>query len=56
MSFIETASNNFMLVQVTVRKWKGVQQLKKGSAKAAEQAKANPESFRGYMDLSLIHI
>lgn len=51
MSFIETASNNFMLVQVTVRKWKGVQQLKKGSAKAAEQAKANPESFRGYMDM-----
>ena len=51
MSFIETASNNFMLVQVTVRKWKGVQQLKQGSAKAAEQANANPESFRGYMDM-----
>jgi hypothetical protein len=51
MSFIETASNNFMLVQVTVRKWKGVHQLKKGSAKAAEDANANPESFRGYMDM-----
>ena len=51
MSFIETASNNFMLVQVTVRKWKGVHQLKKGSAKAAEDAKANPESFRGYVNM-----
>lgn len=51
MSFIETASNNFMLMQVTVRKWKGVQKLKSGSAKAAEQAKANPESFRGYVNL-----
>jgi len=51
MSFIETASNNFMLMQVTVRKWRGVQKLKSGSAKAAEQAKANPESFRGYVNL-----
>lgn len=51
MSFIETASNNFMLMQVTVRKWKGVQKLKSGSAKAAEQARANPESFRGYVNL-----
>jgi len=51
MSFIETASNNFMLMQVTIRKWRGVQKLKSGSAKAAEQAKANPESFRGYVNL-----
>ena len=51
MSFIETASNNFMLVQVTVRRWSGVQQLKQGSAKAAEQANANPEAFRGYVNL-----
>ncbi len=51
MSFIETASNNFMLVQVTVRRWSGVQQLKQGSAKAAEQAKANPDAARMYVNL-----
>ena len=51
MSFIQTASNNFMLIQVTVRRWSGVQQLKRGSAVAAEQAKANPEAARMYVNL-----
>ena len=51
MSFIETASNNFMLVQVTVRRWSGVQQLKSGSAKAAQQANANPDAARMYVNL-----
>ena len=53
MSFIETASNNFMLVQVTVRRWSGVQQLKSGSAKAAQQANANPDAARRLSVLSL---
>ena len=51
MSFIESAQNNFMTLQVSVGKWSGVAQLKRGSAKAAEDAGANPEASRLYVNL-----
>ena len=52
---IQNAANSFMLISVSLSKWSGVAQVKDGSAQAAVQAGANPEAYRGYINLLGAH-
>lgn len=49
--FVENAAGAFVSLSVEIKRWDGVAKLKDAARKAASDAHADPDSFRGYVNL-----